>query len=136
MMSDEGMEIMMHDNKALVLEALDLLFNRRDYARAEPLFSAHYIQHSRFVPAGRDGLFDLVRSLPVEARHEAGLSVGEGDYVLIHGRYSGLGMPTTIAVDIFRLQDGLIAEHWDVLQEEATREQSAGGHPMFGDTFV
>src|SRR5215831_8582593 len=51
-------------NKALVLEAFDTLFNRRDYAAAERYWSERYIQHSAHIPPGRDGLFSLVRSLP------------------------------------------------------------------------
>jgi predicted SnoaL-like aldol condensation-catalyzing enzyme len=56
--------------------------------------------------------------------------------VVLHGRFSGLGLPVNwIAVDIVRVQDGLLAEHWDVIQDEATREQSKSGHPMFGTRF-
>ena len=51
-------------NKALVLEAFDTLFNKRDYAAAERLWSDRYIQHSAHIAPGRDGLFDLIRSLP------------------------------------------------------------------------
>jgi predicted SnoaL-like aldol condensation-catalyzing enzyme len=39
-----------------------------------------------------------------------------------------------IAADILRINDGILAEHWDVIQDEASREQSKSGHPMFGDT--
>ena len=40
-----------------------------------------------------------------------------------------------IAADILRIKDGLLAEHWDVIQDEATQEQSKSGRPMFGDSF-
>ncbi len=49
-------------NKALVLEAFDTLFNRKDFAAAEKFWSPNYIQHSAHIPPGRNGLFDLVRS--------------------------------------------------------------------------
>jgi hypothetical protein len=51
-------------------------------------------------------------------------------------RGSGLGAPVNwIAADIVRLQDGILVEHWDVIQDEATQEQSKSGLPMFGDKF-
>ena len=76
-------------NKALVLEAFDTLFNKRDYVAAERFWSDRYIQHSAHIPPGRDGLFNLVRSLPTTLRYENHLIVAEGDYVLCHGRFSG-----------------------------------------------
>jgi predicted SnoaL-like aldol condensation-catalyzing enzyme len=123
-------------NKALLLEAFDTLFNRRDYAAAEPFWSEHYIQHSAHIAPGRDGLFDLIRSLPETLRYENQLLVAEGDYVIAHGRFSGSGRPAAwIAADVVRFEDGKLAEHWDVLQDEATQAQSVSGLPMFGKTF-
>ena len=123
-------------NKALVLEAFDTLFNRRDYATAERFWSPRYIQHSAHIAPGREGLFDLIRAAPPELRYEPGLILAEGDHVMIHGRFSGNGRPAAwVAVDILRFEDGLLAEHWDVLQDEATRESSASGQPMFGASF-
>ena len=123
-------------NKALVLEAFDTLFNRRDYAGAERFWSAHYIQHSAHIAPGRDGLFNLVRAAPAELRYAHGLILAERDYVMVHGRFSGIGQPAAwIAVDIVRVADGLLAEHWDVLQDEATSDSSVSGLPMFGEVF-
>ena len=123
-------------NKALVLEAFDTLFNRRDYATAERFWSPRYIQHSAHIAPGREGLFDLIRAAPPELRYEPGLILAEGDYVMMHGRFSGNGRPAAwVAVDILRFENGLLAEHWDVLQDEATRESSASGQPMFGVSF-
>ena len=123
-------------NKALVLEAFDTLFNRRDYATAERFWSPRYIQHSAHIAPGREGLFELIRAAPPELRYEPGLILAEGDHVMIHGRFSGNGRPAAwVAVDILRFEDGLLAEHWDVLQDEATRESSASGQPMFGASF-
>src|SRR5260370_33386941 len=78
-------------NKALVLRAFDLLFNKRDYAAAEKFWSPHYVQHSAHIEPGREGLFNLVKSLPDTLRYEAGLLVAEGDFVIAHGRLSGCG---------------------------------------------
>ncbi len=123
-------------NKALVLEAFDTLFNRRDYAAAETYWSDRYIQHSAHIAPGRDGLFNLVRTLPDALRYENQLIVAEGDYVIAHGRFTGSGRPAAwIAADIVRFEDGKLAEHWDVLQDEATEVQSVSGLPMFGDRF-
>ncbi len=123
-------------NKYLVLEAFDTLFNRRDYEAAECFWSPHYVQHSAHIPPGREGLFDLVRSLPRGLRYEPGLVVAEKDIVMVHGRFSGNGRPRAfIAVDIVRLTDGVLAEHWDVLQDEASQEDSKSGMPMFGSAF-
>jgi predicted SnoaL-like aldol condensation-catalyzing enzyme len=124
------------ENKKLVLKAFDALFNKRDYDAAERFWSESYIQHSAHIPPGRDGLFNLVRSLPETLRYENHLVVAEGDYVIAHGRFSGHGRPAAwIAADIIRFEDGKFAEHWDVLQDEATKAQSISGLPMFGDKF-
>ena len=123
-------------NKALVLEAFETLFNRRDYAAAERFWSPGYIQHSAHIAPGREGLFELVRGLPPTLRYEPGLIVADGDFVIVHGRFSGFGAPANwIAADILRIQDGILVEHWDVIQDEATQEQSRSGRPMFGDSY-
>jgi predicted SnoaL-like aldol condensation-catalyzing enzyme len=62
--------------------------------------------------------------------------VAEGDFVILHGRFSGLGLPVNwVVADILRIEDGILVEHWDVIQDEATREQSKSGRPMFGDSY-
>lgn len=123
-------------NKALVLEAFDTLFNKRDYAAALTFWSPDYIQHSAHIAPGRNGLFDLIRSAPDSLRHEPGLVLAEGDFVIIHGRFSGRGNAKNwIAADILRIQNGKLAEHWDVLQDEVTSEESKSGLPMFGSCF-
>ena len=124
-------------NKALVLEAFDTLFNERDYAAAEKYWSPDYIQHSAHIEPGRDGLFNLIRSTPDTLRYEHQLIVAEGDYVIAHGRFSGSGRPVAwVAADIVRIENGRLAEHWDVLQDEATKAESKSGLPMFGDRFT
>jgi predicted SnoaL-like aldol condensation-catalyzing enzyme len=124
-------------NKALVLKAFDTLFNKRDYAAAERYWSPNYIQHSAHIEPGRDGLFNLIRSTPPTLKYEPGTIVAEKDFVIVHGRFSGFGQPVNwIAADIIRIKDGVLAEHWDVIQDEATLEQSKSGQPMFGDKFA
>jgi predicted SnoaL-like aldol condensation-catalyzing enzyme len=124
------------NNKAIVLEAFETLFNRRDYAAAERFWSLNYIQHSAHIAPGRDGLFNLIKSIPPTLKYEPGVIVAEGDFVIIHGRFSGIGLPVNwIAADIIRMKDGVLVEHWDVIQDEATQEQSKSGNPMFGNSF-
>jgi predicted SnoaL-like aldol condensation-catalyzing enzyme len=102
-------------NKALVLEAFDTLFNKRDYAAAEKFWSPHYIQHSAHIAPGREGLFDLVKSLPPTLKYEHGTTVAEGNFVIVHGRFSNFGLAVNgIAADIIRIENGMLAEHWDV----------------------
>ena len=81
-------------NKATVLEGFETLFNKRDYAAAERVWSPNYIQHSAHIAPGREGLFDIIR-----------------------------------------FEEGVLKEHWDVLQDEATKAESVSGLPMFGNTF-
>ena len=119
-----------------VLHAFDTLFNKRDYASAERFWLPRYIQHSAHIPPGRDGLFDLVKALPATLRYENHIAAATDDFVILHGRFSGMGLPTAwVVADIVRMENGVLAEHWDVIQDEATREQSRSGLPMFGDTF-
>lgn len=124
-------------NKALVLEAFDTMFNKRDYEAAQRFWSPDYIQHSAHIEPGREGLFNLIKSLPPTLKYEPGTIVAEGEFVIVHGRFSNFGLPVNwIAADIVRIKNGALAEHWDVIEDEASQEQSKSGFPMFGDTFV
>jgi predicted SnoaL-like aldol condensation-catalyzing enzyme len=124
------------DNKTFVLMAFDTLFNKRDYKAAEAFWSPDYIQHSANVPQGRSGLFDLIKGLPSSLRYEHDVVMADGDLVMLHGRFAGTGLPADwIAADIVRLHDGRLVEHWDVLQDEATKASSKSGLPMFGTSF-
>ena len=123
-------------NKAIVLEAFETLFNKRDYTAAERFWSPNYIQHSAHIAPGRDGLFDLIKSLPTTLKYEPGTILGEEHFVIVHGRFSGFGAPVNwIAADILRIQNGILVEHWDVIQDEAAEGQSKSGAPMFGNSF-
>jgi predicted SnoaL-like aldol condensation-catalyzing enzyme len=123
-------------NKAIVREAFDTLFNKRDYAAAEQFWAEEYIQHSAHIPPGRDGLFGLIKTLPNEFAHELELIMADGDMVLVRGRFTGHGLPAPwIVVDTVRVEDGRLKEHWDVVEDEATVETSVSGLPMFGNSF-
>ena len=123
-------------NKALVLDAFDTLFNN---GTTRPLRSIGRltISSTAHIEPGRDGLFNLIRSMPDTLRYEHQVIVAEGDYVIVHGRFSGYGRPVNwIAADIVRIENGRLAEHWDVLQDEATKAESKSGLPMFGARFT
>jgi predicted SnoaL-like aldol condensation-catalyzing enzyme len=123
-------------NKTLVLEAFDTLFNKRNYAAAERYWSPRYVQHSAHIAPGREGLFNLIKSVPPTLKYEPGIIVAEEDLVIVHGRFSDFGAPANwIAADIVRVEDGILVEHWDVIQDEAPRASSKSGLPMFGDKF-
>src|SRR5271170_3334740 len=92
-------------NKALVLEAFDTLFNQRDYEAAERFWSPDYIQHSAHIEPGREGLFNLIKGMPPTLKYEPGLIVAEGNYVIVHGRFSRFGLAVNwIAADILLIQ--------------------------------
>ena len=125
------------NNKALVIEAFDTLFNKKDLAAAERFWSPGYLQHSAHIAPGREGLFNLVKAAPATLKYENRLIMAEGDMLMLHGRFSGHGLPKPwIVLDIVRIEDGRLAEHWDVIEDEVTREESASGLPMFGETFA
>src|SRR5260221_12458438 len=123
-----GMSTNEEMNKALVLEAFDTLFNKRDYAKAETFWSPDYIQHSAHIAPGRAGLFDLVKAAPPSLRHEPGLILANDNYVILHGRFSGHGLPRNwIVADILRIGNGKLIEHWDVIQDEISKANSLTG---------
>src|SRR5260370_35422463 len=85
----------------------------------------------------RDGVLGLIGNLRPTLTYEPGVIVADGDYVIIHGRFSGMGLPANwIVADVVRLKDGILVEHWDVIQDESTKEQSRSVNPMLGDTFT
>ena len=121
-------------NKALVLDAFDLLFNRRDYAAAERLWAENYIQHSALIAPGREAVFNRVRSTP-SLRYANQLAVADEDHVMLYGRFSGVNQGAMVTANVVRVHDGRLVEHWDVWEREATESESLSGRPMFGDRF-
>ncbi|UUZ71170.1 nuclear transport factor 2 family protein [Polaromonas sp. P1(28)-8] len=118
-------------NKALVLEAMTSLFQRKDPLAVERLYAAEYIQHNPTIPQGREALAKLVAQLPSAVFYEPGLIIAEGDYVAIHGRIRGWAPSPQVVVDIFRVEGGRLTEHWDVLQDETPVEEAKAGIAMF-----
>jgi predicted SnoaL-like aldol condensation-catalyzing enzyme len=118
-------------NKALVLAAITGVFVDRDPTVPDRLFSPDYRQHNPQIPNGAASIKALMAGLAKDFKYERGFVAAEGDLVLIHGRYTGWGPKPMVAVDIFRVADGKVVEHWDVLQEEVPAAQSANGNSMF-----
>jgi predicted SnoaL-like aldol condensation-catalyzing enzyme len=115
-------------NKALVLKVLTELFEDRDVSALNRYYTDSLIQHNPRVPDGTDELRARVTANP-NLQHQTGMVAADGDIVMVHGRYEGLVPKPMVGVDIYRVEDGRIAEHWDVLQEEVSPTSS--GHPMF-----
>jgi predicted SnoaL-like aldol condensation-catalyzing enzyme len=118
-------------NRALVIDAMTALFQRKDVSAVERLYAADYIQHNPEITQGRDALAKLVAELPAAVYYEPGLVIAEGAYVAIHGRIRGWAAKPQIVVDIFRVEHGKLAEHWDVLQDEVQADRSRSGAAMF-----
>lgn len=118
-------------NKALVLDAMTSLFQRHDVSAVERLYSVDYIQHNPGIAQGRDALQALVSNLSQDVHYEPGLIIAEGDYVAIHGRIRGWADVPQVVVDLFRVEDGKLAEHWDVLQNEVAATSALAGIAMF-----
>jgi predicted SnoaL-like aldol condensation-catalyzing enzyme len=118
-------------NKAVVLEAMTSLFQRKDISAVERLYSPGYIQHNPNIPQGREALARLVSQMPESVFYEPGLVVAEGAYVAIHGRIRGWAPKPQVVVDVFRIEDGRLAEHWDVMQDEVPPKGSVSGVAMF-----
>lgn len=118
-------------NKAIVLDAMTSLFQRHDTSAVGRLYTDDYIQHNSSIPQGKDALAAIVANLPPEVYYEPGLIIAEGDLVAIHGRIRGWADVPQVVVDIFRVENGKLAEHWDVLQNEVPVDTALGGIPMF-----
>ena len=117
-------------NKQIVLEVLKRAFIERDPTVVEQCFAASYKQHNPIIPDGPSAIAKMIPTL-TGLTYEPGMAVADGDLVMVHGRYTGWGPKPMVAVDIFRVQDGKVVEHWDVMQEEVPAPQTASGNAMF-----
>jgi|SRR5882757_8617949 len=119
------------DNKQFVLTAITDVFVKRDITAFDKYFDSNYKQHNPQIPNGIAPLKQMIPNLPVNFKYEPGIVAENGEYVMIHGRYEGWGEKPMIAVDIFKVTNGKISEHWDVMQEEITADKTANGNAMF-----
>ena len=124
----------METNKQIVLKVLKGAFVERDVSVVDRYFSPDYVQHNPAFPSGSKVIAHLIPTLKKDLSYESGMVVAEGDLVMVHGRYVGWGPKPLIAVDIFRVKDGKVVEHWDVMQEEVPVASTVSGNPMFSPT--
>jgi predicted SnoaL-like aldol condensation-catalyzing enzyme len=120
-----------HRNRALVRDAMISLFQHHDASSVDRLYVPDYIQHNPHIPQGRDALRSIVETLPSSVQYEPGMIVAEGDLVAIHGRIRGWAKEPQIVIDIFRVENGKLAEHWDVMQSEVPAASGTAGLSMF-----
>ncbi|MCX5087933.1 nuclear transport factor 2 family protein [Streptomyces sp. NBC_00365] len=118
-------------NKAVILEFLTTAFSSKDFTALDRYLHPDYVQHNPFIPAAKAGLRGFITGLPDTTRYEPGAIIAEGDLVMVHGRYSGGLDKPLVGIDIFRFEDGLVVEHWDVLQDEVAAQDTVAGNPMF-----
>jgi predicted SnoaL-like aldol condensation-catalyzing enzyme len=124
---------MARSNKEIVLEVLKRAFIDRDPTVVEQYFGNNYKQHNPLIPDGPSAIAAMIPTL-TGLTYELGMSVADGDLVMVHGRYTGWGPKPMVAVDIFRVESGKVVEHWDVMQEEVPAANTASGNAMFTST--
>ena len=118
------------ENKEIVVKAMNELFHEKNSAAIDRYWHESYIQHNPSMISGHQGLKDLLTVLDPEFKWTPGIIVQEEDIVITHSVVNGWGPVPVIVVDIFRIEDGKIAEHWDVVQEEIAAFKSANGNSM------
>lgn len=118
-------------NKELVKTAMTAAFVNRDLSATDKYFGSPYIQHNPHIQNGHDELKKIIQDLPATFQYEPGLVIEDGEFVMIHGRYIGWGPKPMLAMDVFRVKDGKLVEHWDVMQEEVTADKAVNGNAMF-----
>jgi len=119
------------NNKELVLTAISDVFVSRDITAFDKYFSESYIQHNPHFPNGTAILKQFISTLSDTFNYEPGVITESENIVMIHGRYEDWNGKNMIAVDVFRIENGKIAEHWDIMQEEITADKTASGNSMF-----
>ncbi len=115
-------------NKKVIAEFYRNVVRLRKSEMIADYVSENYIQHSPMGKDGRDGLLEMVEFLkklpPVEESAPSPIInlIAEGDYVVAHLDMHFMGKHTVI-IELFRLQNGLAVEHWDVTEDQATKQQ-------------
>ena len=118
-------------NKELVRAAMTALFGKRDLSAIDKYWGKTYIQHNPHIPNGHEALKKIITGLGPNFKYEPGFAMEEGDFVMIHGRYIGWAEKPMLAIDVFKVKNGKLVEHWDVMQEEVPADKTASGNAMF-----
>lgn len=120
-------------NKKTVLDFYDKALNQKDFDAAARHFGPRYIQHNPGAPDGIEGFkafIALRKEKFANARSEIKRAFADGDYVILHVHaVREPGERGAAVVDIFRLENGKIVEHWDVVQP--IPEKTANSNGMF-----
>ena len=107
-------------NKRLVLTFYSHIIGRKDFDAALPYMGASYRQHAPYAADGHDGLRAWLAGFKAafpQHRYEVKRVIAEGPYVMLH--LHGMGGPNPhgeSVVDIFRIENGKVVEHWDIIQ--------------------
>lgn len=123
------------NNKDIVVQAAGELFGSKDPGAVDRWVAPDYRQHSSLAADGPAALRQLVENLPDGFRYEGARVLADGDLVALHGTYYGFGPEPLVAFDIFRVQDGKLAEHWDNLQP-LVAETVSGRSQVDGPTQI
>jgi len=125
--------------KEIVQNAIAAMFTGFEPDAAEQLLAADYNQHNPTVPIGAAPILDFIPGLKdsgvVLTTHRV---IAEGDFVVLHNTYENahaFGAPTLVAFDVFRVENGKVAEHWDNLQPPAAPNPS-GRNMTDGSTAI
>lgn len=124
-----GTAMAQESNKDLVVKAVTELFSNKDLTAIDRYWADSYMQRNPGLASTSAVLKAALKDMPANMTYEIGMVIAEGDLVAIHGRYTGWGLTPLIVVDIYRVENGKIAEHWDVGQDEVL--ETASGLPMF-----
>ena len=118
-------------NRRLVMDVYEHVLKPLDASRVDDYFRPDYIQHNPMARTGASGLKDFLgwaKSVSPSAEHHVKRLFVDGDYVIAHVHVIiEPGELGSAVVDIFRLQDGKIAEHWDVAQQIPRHRQNDNG---------
>lgn len=104
-------------NKELVLNFYRDVWNPHDKTLVPQYVRKDYVQHNPTVEQGRDGLMKFLdHFFALQAHHEILLALEDGDLVAVYVNVSFADGSRALVTDIYRVQDGMLAEHWDCLQ--------------------
>ena len=123
----------MEENKKIVAAFYDAAVNQKDFEKASQYLGARYIQHNPLAADGREGFKGFITFLKDKFpnnRSEIKRIFADGDYVIVHVHaVREPGTRGNAIVDIFKLENGKVVEHWDVIQP--IPEKAANDNGMF-----